>query len=676
MCKFKNYSKQTNIQVCLKSRSLAFIFFSLCAFPLWGGVYQVDIDFFRLGLMYTDTKSEITITYLNSNGQVIHEESKAGLYPAKLKPHSFRIRTDETLEKVILKTGGSDAFFIDRVIIWKDGAKLKEYGKDGGDGWCLSTDANDSNGAWKGHLEEACSPSRSFLVESVLENPNLLGGLPISATTPSRRLGPGEKSWVYYDNDLRSEINAEGIGRCYDVRNIDPLNWSNETLQSGQRASVVSLARDDSRRPARHNDRDYVVPKGVVFTSEIIGDSEAESKFAATSYEYETEVLQEYRADVGVPKAGSAKVSAAFRDVNATSGSNSSLFAFSKMYKQFYKLDLYFDDPAHQHSLDPRFWSGVRELGQGLSALNFIRKFGTHYASTTYYGGNFLQRRTVSQSEYAYYESNESEFKADVEGTVKKVNFALGTTQGSRNSRGETETVRLSSAKIFTVGGDLNQYRPDRWAESVLNNLAVVKVRLTRLSDLLTTENFPEIPDIREKQALLAKAIEAAEQEALHNQSVFQKHAFFSKKPANYRLTVTHMKCRAHGSKEPGGNSEIYGKIQMGMYNRNSGALKTATCFNKNNKNYIDLAVNQTYDINKSIKFKVQPADIQEGFISVFGSLKEKDMVEIQLSTFSKHSKKSQLFFRSALDHKVSRHITFTSKHGDKVEVHFKLERL
>jgi hypothetical protein len=440
---------------------------------------------------------------------------------------------------------------------------------------------------------------------------------------------------------------------------------------------VIDLVRDDGRRPARHNGKDYVVPKGVVFTSEIVGDSEAESKFASTSYEYESDVLRSYSAEVGVKKlVGSAKGSAAFRDVTNDKGKNSSLYAFSKMYKQFYKLDLYFDDPSHEHYINPRFWKGVKELGQGLSADDFIQKFGTHYAASTYYGGNFFQRRTVTQSEYSYYESNASEFKADVEGTIKKVNFKVGMTKGSRNSKGETEKVGMSSAKIFTVGGDLNQYRPDLWAKSVLKNLAVVKVKMSRISDLLTAENFPEIPNIKEKQALLAAAIFAAEQEAIFNQSEKSKSDFFTKKAATYKLTVTYMKCRGHGKGEPGGNSEYYGNLKMAFFNKKGAALKTHTFFNRNQKNYIDLAMNQTRDINQSVTLKINPADIAQGYITIYGSMKEADITQVQMSTISKLDSKPRIYFRNALDHEVKKKVTFTSKYGDRVEVNYVLKKI
>jgi hypothetical protein len=337
---------------------------------------------------------------------------------------------------------------------------------------------------------------------------------------------------------------------------------------------------------------------------------------------------------------------------------------------------LYFDDPSHEHYINPRFWKGVKELGQGLSADDFIQKFGTHYAASTYYGGNFFQRRTVTQSEYSYYESNASEFKADVEGTIKKVNFKVGMTKGSRNSKGETEKVGMSSAKIFTVGGDLNQYRPDLWAKSVLKNLAVVKVKMSRISDLLTAENFPEIPNIKEKQALLAAAIFAAEQEAIFNQSEKSKSDFFTKKAATYKLTVTYMKCRGHGKGEPGGNSEYYGNLKMAFFNKKGAALKTHTFFNRNQKNYIDLAMNQTRDINQSVTLKINPADIAQGYITIYGSMKEADITQVQMSTISKLDSKPRIYFRNALDHEVKKKVTFTSKYGDRVEVNYVLKKI
>ncbi|GAB5554040.1 MAG: hypothetical protein Sapg2KO_36310 [Saprospiraceae bacterium] len=618
----------------------------------------------------------MSILYINAFGQTVHQERVDGISPLSTNRKVFKYTSSEPIQMVAFRIAGNDAFFIDKVHIFKNGQALQQHGEEGGTGWCLSTDQGDGKGVWGQQSTDGCQAIRGFMVEKNLLSQNVLAAKANASNSSLRQPRQDEQTWVYANNESRREINAEGLGRCYDIRNLDPINWSNETLQSGQRASVIRLVRDDGRRPARHNNQDYVVPKGVVFTSEIIGDSEAESKFAATAYEYENEVLQSYTADIGIPKVGSSKTSAAFKDASRNTGSNTSLYAFSKMYKQFYKLDLYFDDPAHQHYLDPRFWMAVNDLGQGLSAADFIKKFGTHYASTTYYGGNFFQRRNVQTSAYSFYESNEKSFKTAVEGTIKKVKFDVGTTQGSRNSSGRTEKVEMSSAKIYTVGGDLDQFRPDLWAQTVLQNLAVIKVRLTRLSDLLTAESFPGITNIREKRALLAAAITLAEKEAAFMRSTSQTNDFFTKKAAKFKLTVTYMKCLKHGSKEPGGNSEYYGKIRMGLFNSSGKALKTSTCFDKSSKNYIDLARNQSRNINKSVSYTVNPKDLNSGFASVYGHLNEKDFAEIKLSTFSYHDAAVKINYRSALFQPVTKRILFTSTHGDQVEVHYQLQRI
>ena len=86
--------------------------------------------------------------------------------------------------------------------------------------------------------------------------------------------------------------------------------------------------------------------------------------------------------------------------------------------------------------------------------------------------------------------------------------------------------------------------------------------------------------------------------------------------------------------------------------------------------------MNQTYDINKKVSLKISAADIAKGYVSVYGYLKEIDFAEIPLSNISKHDNKSKIYFRDALDHQVTKKVIFTSKYGDKVEAHFKLERL
>lgn len=651
--------------ICLM---LSFLHFSQAA------TYTISIDYHHSTLKYTDTKSTITLTCLNVDAQTVHQESWNGIYPISTTSKTCTFTSEVDIPLFQISTDGEDAFFIDQVVVMKDGRYHRTHDMNDAQGWCLSTDPNDTYGSWNKQIHGECQKTWVFEVSDQYNTSHPISKSILNATLPTQ--SQQEVNWVYQDNEARSEINAEGLGRCYDIRYVDPINWSNESLRSGQRASVIQLVRDNSKRPARHNNRDYVTPKGVVFTSEIIGDSEAESKFASTSFEFETTVLSSYRADVGVPKIGSAKASAAFKDISQSKTKTSSLYAFSKMYKQFYKLDLFFDDPAHQHHIDARFWQGVKDLGQGLSAHQFIEKFGTHYAATTYYGGNFFQRRTVTQSEFSYYESHESEFKADVAGTIKKVNFDVGTTQGLKNEQGQTEQVKMSAAKIYTVGGDLNQYRPDLWAKSVLKNLAVVKVRLHRLSTLLTAKNFPNIPNIQQKQQLLHAAIFVAEQEALAMQSAKQSHQFFTKKDAKFKLTVTHMKCKGHGAKETGGNSEYFGAISMGLFGKNGQALKTSRFFNRSDDKHVKLALNQSYDINKSISYTVRASDLMRGYITVYGYMKEKDMTHISLSTISKHAEAYKIYFREALDHEVRKKAIFTSKYGDKVEVHYKLRKL
>lgn len=513
--------------------------------------------------------------------------------------------------------------------------------------------------------------------ENHINTRNILGKQTVSSTDlPARKNQVA--SWNYRGNIGRREINANGLGRCYDVRKVDLLDWTDETLKSGQSAQVFDLYRDDSRRPGRFNNQDLVIPFGVTFQSSKNSVQEATYKHVVTAHEFEREVTQEYRANVGVPKLGAASVSVGFKNGNSHSNKTDNLYTFSKMYKQFYKLDLELDNPRYKHQLSDRFWDGVRQLGYGMSANDFIKKFGTHFAGSTYYGGNYLQRRSVSKNEFSTSTSSEREFKADVEGTIKGVSVGVGTTQGSSQSSSDFRKITVSNKKVFTVGGDPSFDDPNKWAKTVLKNPEVIKGRLVPIYELLTKELFPAMSDIENKRKLLKVAVNKAIREAGNQLSKPKNHSFFSKTAVRFKMTIWSMKCTGQGSDEPGSASEYYGSLVMGFFAKDRRQVNGKRIWTRDEDNTDDFKTNQEKDINQTLEMTILPVDFAEGYAKVWGWMKEDDSPDTDLSTYSENSLTGKINYSGAmtLNNAVPGQLSFTSKHGDNVTVYYELKRI
>ena len=75
----------------------------------------------------------------------------------------MKTTTSQNVTHIKVKTNSGDAFFIDALRLYKNDVLNHSYaGQDGG-GWCLSTEAEDSQGAWKDYVTgNTCYSSKRF----------------------------------------------------------------------------------------------------------------------------------------------------------------------------------------------------------------------------------------------------------------------------------------------------------------------------------------------------------------------------------------------------------------------------------------------------------------------------------------------------------------------------------
>lgn len=127
--------------------------------PEWE--YSVGIDCMGYStLSNTQTKDVITVSFFDSQGRIVGTKSSV------LNDCSFDryfAATGTSISAVEISTSGNDAFWMDRVWLNGEGREIAKWGKNEGDGYCLSTDLADANGGLKDFIgSRGCRPCLRF----------------------------------------------------------------------------------------------------------------------------------------------------------------------------------------------------------------------------------------------------------------------------------------------------------------------------------------------------------------------------------------------------------------------------------------------------------------------------------------------------------------------------------
>lgn len=125
--------------------------------------YRVEIDNCHSDIENEGTGGVISVEFW-SNSKKIVTKTRNGIGVNCLTADAvFSATLSQNITHIIIKTNTGDAFFIDELRLFKNGKLDKHYGSDDGQGWCLSTEANDAFTAWKGKVvNNVCRSSWQF----------------------------------------------------------------------------------------------------------------------------------------------------------------------------------------------------------------------------------------------------------------------------------------------------------------------------------------------------------------------------------------------------------------------------------------------------------------------------------------------------------------------------------
>ena len=122
------------------------------AMTTWG--VDVDCDVSG-GVSNEHTSGKLAVSFLKANGELLAMRNLGGGEDGPLGctdlEAEMTVRGDAKIVK--FTTDSSDAAMLDEITILKNGQSIKVIGDSDDRGWCLSTDPDDANGNWKGHIE-------------------------------------------------------------------------------------------------------------------------------------------------------------------------------------------------------------------------------------------------------------------------------------------------------------------------------------------------------------------------------------------------------------------------------------------------------------------------------------------------------------------------------------------
>ncbi|MCE2895036.1 MAG: RICIN domain-containing protein [Flammeovirgaceae bacterium] len=136
--------------------------------------YTVGIDCKGYStLTKTETNDIITVTFVDINGFDVGSQSKQ---INNCDADTYLTIAGTNIVAIHISTSGSDGFWMDRVWMLEDGNEIARWGKNEGDGYCLSRDPADANGGFKNFIgSRGCKDCMRFDVTSqqVVECRNL-----------------------------------------------------------------------------------------------------------------------------------------------------------------------------------------------------------------------------------------------------------------------------------------------------------------------------------------------------------------------------------------------------------------------------------------------------------------------------------------------------------------------
>jgi len=289
------------------------------------------------------------------------------------------------------------------------------------------------------------------------------------------------------------------LGACYNVVTMDPLSLADTALPK----NVFNLGnvRDDGS---------FDVPQGVSYRTILKTSYDWQSSVISSVADLQNTLKQSADVSAGMEGAFEFSGSATYKEIQNLTESRKHSFVYARAFVELLSVSVDIADPQSGLRLDDSFQRAVADLPTDQSETSatkyedFITRFGTHFTWQIIVGGMATQRTSGLASRFLKSEETETELKAKGKLVIDKVEAGASADQAQSSVQKSDSDDDLQREKLSFQGGmgSLTGI-DDNWVKSLTGDPIVVSAKLKSITDLMTTEYFPQDNSIELKQILL-----------------------------------------------------------------------------------------------------------------------------------------------------------------------------
>lgn len=453
----------------------------------------------------------------------------------------------------------------------------------------------------------------------------------------------------------QANFDAESIGKSFDIRRIDFTDFSRETLPSLVPTYAFKFTNFNTGSLASED---------VSITESSEQDSNLETFYVLTDYDYETTLLEKIAKKTGLENFALAMFSSAYNFNFKDFAEPDFLYVYSSFYKKIHELDLNYQTKE----LSEKFIDDVNRLGRDISAAGFLYRNGTHFVSKAHYGGHFILRNRVKKDAYRFSALTPEEFALEIKSTIDK-DISGVESEPEKNPN----KIDVGQSELFTVGGNKSIKDYKEWERTVNSNPEIIGIELTRITKLLTRKNFPNIENLNYKRKVIDSFIDLAEQEVYSFRSQQLKHNFFNRGPIKFKQKVTTIEKINSGFET---NSDYTGILFMGFFGEGGDLLKQQPVFGIQDGDMKSFFTEEVITLNKILQVEVDSIDLKNGYVSVWDDAKKFQKNAQRTSLRFSGSEEAKTKFTEAMNVRITKNISIQTIDEDRYDVEYTLERV
>ncbi len=396
-----------------------------------------------------------------------------------------------------------------------------------------------SKASASGSLAQSASRNRLPINNRQTDNESSNGASAPADASPATMVDEYLDNYTDHTSELANDASdwttqplpgLDWLGAGFDILRYDPMEPNN--LNNRKRFRSVIMTNSPERAGNRGQ---YMKPYGTYFGSENAGIV-ADSSAWITSYKtFQNSFNIAASGSVSVPKVASSSLSGSYSEMNSSSVGSETIYMVNKNIRRIHRADVRLtwkevdSGQKYKQKLDPLFKDDVAKLPlprtkferlkethinakgqrfpQELFSVkakyeSFLRKYGTHFASTVTWGGQYISRTQIRRQDYERSRMTKMDFQNSAEVTIKKVKVGRSVEFGMGSSTGNGSSTTNFRREVFVQGGN-GEDDQDKWRDKVDLNPAPVELAFTSMCDLLIKELFPNDPDIETKKEIL-----------------------------------------------------------------------------------------------------------------------------------------------------------------------------